>query len=275
MKKTISYKVAQPPFGINGNLALRNLENGQVFDNQVYIPYSEPFLEARCVYLGREGAVIALATPKDNGTGIEYRFCIASALISQSFALRGEFTKVMGSTPENAALGKYIDGMMDQYDPINGVKTLQSIYTKAAVKIDESLSKAMASDESELIDFSYEIEYFPSIIDKYVTLAGNWFKTRNGEFYNPFADNEKGLMENIYMAEDLGTQARAGGSENKFQKPDGSFISFWPIDTEDLTQSSYAYNQEGLQLLVEDGRTTLDAYRAQQVDSWVEEYTPA
>lgn len=268
MKKTISYKVAQPPFGIKGGLSLRNFENGQVFDNQLYIPYGEPFLEARCVFLGREGAVLALATPKASGEGIEYRLCVASALISQSFAIRGEYTKVMdGNAP---ALKKYIEQMMEVYDPINSNPITQSIYTKAAVKIDESLSKAMASDESEIIDFGYEIEYFPSILDKYVTLAGNWFKTRNGEFYNPFANNESGRMENLYIAERLGSEARqTQGGEN--QKPDGSFISFWPLDIEDFTQG-YPYTPSGLSDLVNDGITTLDAFRAEQQQAWEEQY---
>ena len=270
MKKTISYKVAQPPFRIKGGLSLRNLESGQVFDNQLYIPYGNPFLEARCTFLGREGAVLALATPKEDGSGIEYRLCVASALVSQSFQIRGEYTKVMnGNAP---ALGKYIEQMMEAYDPLNGPVVTQSIYTKAAKKIDESLSKAMASDESEIIDFSYEIEYFPSILDKYTNLAGNWFKTRNGEFYNPFANNEAGRMENLYIADSLGSAARQtqGG---EMQKPDGSFISFWPLDIEDFL-GGYTYNAEGLNQLTQDGITTLDAIRSEQQQAWSEEYQP-
>ena len=66
----------------------------------MYIPYGNPFLEARCIYLGVKGAVLALATPKDDGTGITYRLCAANAQLGQQFRLRGEFTKVMdGSNP--------------------------------------------------------------------------------------------------------------------------------------------------------------------------------
>ncbi len=274
MKKTISYKVAQPPYGIKGGLSLRNLVGGQILDNQLYIPYNDPFLEARCVFLGREGAVLALATPKASGEGIEYRLCVASALVSQSFSIRGEYTKLM-NIANVPALAKYIEQMMEAYDPLNGPVITQSIYTKAAVKIDESLSKAMASDESEIIDFSYEIEYFPNILNKYVTQAGNWFKTRNGEFYNPFANNEAGRMENLYIAERLGSEARQAQG-NEMQKPDGSFISFWPVDIEDFSSgNSYTYDAQGLSELVNDGITALDAIRSEQLQVWDEEYAPA
>jgi len=271
MKKTISYKVAQPPYGIKGGISLRNAVSGQILDNKLYIPYNEPFLEARCMFLGREGAVLALATPKVSGAGIEYRLCVASALISQSFAIRGEYTKVMNANAP--ALGKYIEQMMESYDPLNSNPITQSIYTKAAIKIDESLSKAMASDESEIIDFSYEIEYFPSILDKYTNLAGNWFKTRNGEFYNPFANNEAGAIQNLYFAERLGSEARLTAT-SEMQKPDGSFISFWPVDIDDFT-TGYEYTPVGLQSLTQDGITTLQAVRAEQQQAWDEEYAPA
>lgn len=272
MKKTISYKVAQPPFGIKGGLALRNLEKGQIFDNKLYIPYSEPFLEARCVYLGREGAILALATPNSSGVGIEYRACIASALISQSFELNPSFGKVINISG-NASLGKYIDQLMEPYDPLSSAPINHSIYTKAAAEIDSNFSKAMASDETELIDFSYQIEYYPTILDEYATLAGNWFKTKNKEYFDPFANNEAGAMVNLYIAEGLGTASRSGGDEEKMQAPDGSFISFWPIDTEDLTQNGYGYNQEGLGELVQDGLTTLSAVRSEQLQAWDEEYS--
>jgi len=270
MKKTISYKVAQPPFGIKGGPALRNPVTEFVADNRVYIPYGNPFMEATCVYLGREGAVIALASPKDNGTGISYRVCVASALISQSFQLRGEFTKVMQNS--DPALGKYVDQLMEPYE-VTGQNVAHSIYTKAAATITESLSKAIASDESEIIDFSYKIDYYPTVLDKYVTLSGNWFKTTNGEFYNPFADNEKGSMQNLYRAEGLGVISRDGNNTAKqFQAPDGSFISFWPIDISDFT-SEYAYNAGGLASLLEDGKNMLFNYREEQEQAWQEEYS--
>ena len=273
MKKTISYKVAQPPFGIKGGLALRNQVTEFVADNRVYIPYRNPFMEATCMYLGREGTVIALTSPKEDGSGIEYRVCIASALISQSFQLRGEFSKVIGNF--DPALAKYVDQLVEPYDVMNSVPTAHSIYTKTAATITESLSKAIASDESEIIDFSYKIDYYPTVLDKYANLAGSWFKTTNGEFYNPFADNEKGAMQNLYQAEGLGAISRSGNNgANQFQAPDGSFISFWPIDISDL-EIGYSYNAEGLAALTADGITTLNAYREQQEEAWNEEYTPA
>jgi hypothetical protein len=272
MKKTISYKVAQPPFGIKGGFALRNQITEGVVNNRVYIPYGNPFMEATCVYLGREGTVIALASPKEDGSGIEYRSCIASALISQSFQLRGEFSKVIGNF--DPALAKYVDQLVEPYDVTQNV-IAHSIYTKTAATITESLSKAIASDESEIIDFSYKIDYYPTVLDKYANLAGSWFKTTNGEFYNPFANNETGAMQNLYQAEGLGAISRSGNNgANQFQAPDGSFISFWPIDISDLA-GGYSYDAQGLADLIADGVTTLGSARQQQEEAWTEEYTPA
>lgn len=271
MKKTISYKVALPPLGINGGNALGNTTNGQVFENKVYIPYGNPFLEARCIYLGVEGALLALATPKDDGTGITYRLCVATALLGQQFQLRGEFTKVMQSS--NPALAKYIDQLTQPYDPLNGTPVAHSIYTKAGVLIDKSLSKAMASDESEIIDFQYEINYYPSVLDKYSTLSGKWFDTKNGEFYNPFLNNEAGGMQNIYFSPLPGVASRQGQNDSTaVQAPDGSFISFWPVDTDDLTGTSYPYNAGGLASLFSDGINTLQAFNDAQQTLYEEEY---
>jgi hypothetical protein len=271
MKKTISYKVAQPPLGINGGNALGNTTNGQVFENKVYIPYGNPFLEARCIYLGVEGAVLALATPKDDGTGITYRLCAANAQLGQQFRLRGEFTKVMDGS--NPALAKYIDQLTQAYDPLNQTPIAHSIYTKAGVLIDKSLSKAIASDESEIIDFQYEINYYPSVLDKYSTLSGKWFDTKNGEFYNPFLNNEAGGMQNIYFSPLPGVASRQGQNDSTaIQAPDGSFISFWPVDTDDLKNSGYPYNAIGLANLREDGINTLLSNNDAQGVIYEEEY---
>lgn len=272
MKKTISYKVATPPFGINGGNALVNTTNGQIFENKVYIPYGNPFLEARCIFLSKEGAVLALATPKDDGTGIAYRLCVAATQIGQQFQLRGEFTKVMGSNP---ALAKYIDQLTEAYDPLGGTPIAHSIYTKAAVLIDKSLSKAIASDESEIIDFQYEINYYPSVLDKYSTLSGKWFDAKNGEFYNPFLNNEAGGMQNIYSATLPGVASRQGQNDSTaVQAPDGSFISFWPVDTDDLKGGTYPYNAGGLDTLRSDGINTLDSITNEQQTIYEAEYTP-
>jgi len=268
MKKTISYKVAQPPFGINGGLSLRNTVVPDVVDNKVYIPYGEPFIEAKCIFLGREGAVISLATPKEDGTGISYRICVASALLSQSFQLNNQFSKVM-SGAGYPALGKYVDQLNEQYDPLNGVEISHSIYTKAAAEIDNSLSKAMASDETDVIDFSYQIEYYPAVLDKYVTLAGNWFKTKNREFYNPFINGETGGMTNLYIAERLGTVARSGEQEKAMQTPDGSFISFWPVG---FSSSYYPYTPSGHLEALNEGVSILIGARDAQEEAWDEEY---
>jgi len=271
MKKTISYKVAQPPYGIRGGLSLRNLQDGSVFNNKIYLPYSEPFTEAKCVYLGREGAIIALATPKENGTGISYRLFAASALISQSFELNGSFTKVINISG-NPALGKYIEQLTESYDPLNGVNISHSIYTKAAAEIDSSFSKAMASDENEVIDFSYQIEYYPAILDEYATISGNWFKTKNKEYFDPFANNDTGGMVNLYIAEGLGTAARFGEDENRMQAPDGSFISFWPLNPAQITGLEFPYNSEGKQELLTSGLQILNETREEQLTTWEEEY---
>lgn len=271
MKKTISYKVAQPPYGIRGGLSLRNLQDPNVVNNKIYLPYGEPFTEATCVYLGREGAIIALATPKGDGTGISYRLFAASALISQSFQLNGSFAKVINISG-NPSLGKYVDQLMEQYDPLNGVNTSHSIYTKAAAKIDSNFSKAMASDETEVIDFSYQIEYYPAILDEYATISGNWFKTKNKEYFDPFANNDTGGMVNLYIAEGLGTAARFGEDENRMQAPDGSFISFWPINSEQVTGLEFAYNSAGKQELLNVGLEILNETREQQLQIWEEEY---
>jgi len=270
MKKTISYKVAQPPFGINGGLALRNSVNGQVLDNKAYIPYGDPFTEATCLYLGREGAIIALAIPKDKG--IRYALFAASALISQSFQLNPTFGKVINISG-NPSLGKYVDQLMEPYDPLNGSEVSHSIYTKAAAEINSNFSKSMASDETEIIDFSYQIEYYPAVLDEYATLAGNWFKTKNKEYFDPFINNDAGGMVNLYIAEGLGTASRSGQDQNKMQTPDGSFISFWPFDTGDLTENLYSYDQVGLQELLNDGLQLLTAVRDEQLQVWEEEYS--
>jgi hypothetical protein len=141
------------------------------------------------------------------------------------------------------------------------------------VLIDKSLSKAIASDESEIIDFQYEINYYPSVLDEYSTLSGKWFKTRNGEFYNPFLDNETGGMQNIYLSPLPGVASRQGQNESTaFQAPDGSFISFWPVDTDDLKGSAYPYDAIGLASLREDGINTLLSNNDMQQAIYEEEY---
>ena len=269
MKKVISYKAAQPPFGIDGSLSLRNTVNSRVVDNVVYTPYESPFTEARCVFLNDRGAIIALAVPSDGPSGIAYKSFVVSALLSQAWILRGTFTKVISSF--DPALSKYIDGLTDSYDPINNpdVRT-QSIYTKAAVEIDNSLSKAMTADDGEIIEFNYEIDYFPSILDNYATSAGNWFKTKNREFYDPFAADDTGRMNKIYQpVSDLGTAARAGSPDNNMQEVDGSFTSFWPIAQ---NSSEFAYSSAGLNDLILSGITTLEDSRAEQAQIWEEQY---
>lgn len=272
MKKTISYKLGMPPFGAKGKSnPLQVYATPFSTDGKVYIPYADPFIEARCVYLSRLGAIMALTTPKPSGDGIIYKMLIAPALFSQSWQIAGAYTKLFDATG-NPSLSQYIEQVSSEYNPINGgdeSKKPQSVYTQAAFGIDKSLSEAMKSDTSEIIDFSYTVDYEPEIMSRYITQSGTTHVTRNGEFYDPY---EGGEMTSLWTP-DLKSEVPSRVNGKEAQKVDGSFISFWPTDVEDMTSNEYSYDSGGLNNLVEDGITTLNQARGEQQENWQEFYS--
>ena len=275
MKKTISYKLGYPQAGVKGseNSLPMFSNNTQAVDGKFLIPYANPFIEARCVYLSRLGAVVALATPKPSGTDIEYRTLIAPALLSQSWQLSGAYTKLFDATG-NPELAEFLGGVDEPFYIMNagGNNKSQSVYNKAAFALNESLSEAMASDTSELIEFSYKVDYDPEILSRYITQNGTTHPTRNGEFFNPYLGALPSQMAPLWTA-DLGNAIESRPTEvNKSQKVDGSFIAFWPTDIEDMTSSSYGYTASGLSNLVEDGIQTLEVVRDQQNEIWAQAY---
>jgi len=273
MKKTISYKLGMPPFGAKGKAnPLQVYQNPFSTDGKVYIPYADPFIEARCVYLSRLGAVIALTTPKQSGDGIVYKTLIASALLSQSWTITDAYTKLFEATG-NTSLADYIGGISSEYNPITGgidAKKPQSVYTQAAFGIDKSLSEAMKSDTSEIIDFSYAVDYDPEIMSRYITQSGTTHVTRNGEFFDPYDEDKK--MVPLWRP-DLRDEVPSRANGKQAQKVDGSFISFWPVEVSDMTESEYDYDAGGLDSLVNDGIDKLNSSRTQQTEIWQEEYS--
>ena len=273
MKKTISYKLGFPPAGVKGrNNTLPVLTtNSQAVDGKFYIPYNDPFIEARCVLLNRLGAVVALTTPKSNGSGIEYRILVAPTLLSQSWQIDPAYTKLFDATG-NPELAGYIEAVSYEFN-ISQPQDFksQSVYTKAAFKINESLSEAMASDTSELIDFSYKVDYDPEIMSRYITTSGTTHPTRNGEFFNSFGGIN--AMSCLWQSDLYQEVASRQEQTERFQKPDGSFIAFWPTDIDDMIQQAYDYDANGLSNLVADGLTTLEVVRDQQREVWEEEYS--
>ena len=82
-------------------------------------------------------------------------------------------------------------------------------------------------------------------------------------------------MTNIYFSPLPGVASRQGQNDSTaFQAPDGSFISFWPVDTDDLKGSEYPYDAGGLASLFSDGINTLQAFNDAQLSIYEAEYTP-
>lgn len=257
MNKTIKINVTLPPFGVDGK------ENPLPSTKVVYRTFKNVLPEATCVYLKRNGVAIAIATVGDNGEK-RYESLVVPTLLSQSFEMDGAFSKLL-NVAGYGSLEKYTEQLNAEYQ-IGQENIAHSIYHIAANKISESLTKALASDENEIIEFNYQIEFDnDAVLSMYGTEAGGTYKVREQKFYNPFKE-PKGMSQ-IYNAKTLGTAARAELGSG--QVPDGSFITFW---NDIPTPEPIGYQPSSLEEVANLAADALSSTEEKQNEAWTEAY---
>jgi len=256
MKKTIKYKVASPPKGIKGGYPF----NQQGVDGSQYITFENPLVGAQCVYSGSDGVIVALSIEKEDSS-FEFTGFALSTLISQRYEIDPTFTKAIGEFGAGS-LDKYLGGLMGTYEFGQGSEK-QSIYYKAANAITESMTKVMTSDESSIIDFSYQLEDSDEALSYYMTEKGA-FQVRDNYFLNIYGEQPGEITyKKIFKSTAPDTVATANGIKNV--DPNFSFIAF--------SRGEKLSTSESLDDIIASGRSFLADQSAEQASMWQEEYT--
>jgi len=264
MNKTIKIKVTNPPAGVRGRSNPFAKQSGSEVDGYIWKVFENVLPEATCLHVSKDGVVIAIATIEEGEK--KYNSIIVPTLFTQQYDL-GDFSKnLIESGYEDQA--QYVDGILAEFIFSEEPKP-QSVYAKAATKISEDLSKALANDENSVIEFSYQVEFGKDpIFSTYATSNGT-FKVREQKYFN--ATKPVPGMDQIFKSLFNASAARqALPGKDAGEVTDGSFISFWG----DIPQgaSGVNYTSEGLNEMLNEGVNELSQIQEKQREQWAQLY---
>ena len=255
MKKTIKYKVASPPLGIKGD----NPFLQGTIEGSEYIAFEDPLVGAQCVYSGVDGVIVVLSLQKPDES-FEFTGFALSTLISQRYEIDPTFSKAIGEFG-SGSLEKYISGLMATYEYAQE-NAQQSVYYKSANEITESMTKVMTSDESSMIDFSYQLEDSDDALSYYLTDKGA-YQVRDNYFLNIYSEDSGEITyKKIFKSTAPNTVATVNGIKNV--DPNFSFIAF--------SRGLKLGTSTSLDEIISSGRTFLDDQTSEQQQIWEEEY---
>lgn len=257
-KRIISYKVATPTAGLPTGNPLDPLE-GQIGDLITVAIPDEKTIDAECVYLGKDGAIIAF-TVENNGT-FNYRTLALATLLTQRFDVVGNYKDQLVDAGFNNIATEITENEQpyeheDEVPPGN-------IYADAAFELTKDLRKTIAGSDDTSLRIQYSVNYDMSLMKSYV---GNnkVRKVKNGLFYN----EKESAMTSIYENKDMSSGA-ARPNLGTYMQPDGSFICF--ANSPSLSETG-EYSSLGLNALVTASRESLDFVTADQQEAFAKAY---